>query len=83
MAIEPVELTALHCRNSCEHGCLQFFRPLLFLVLLPAGASLSQAIPTKAGVARKNNRGLYRVNQYRPRVDKRAVSAAQLSAASD
>ena len=54
-------------------------RPLLFLVLLPAGASLSQAIPMKASAARKNNRGLYRVNQYRPRISH--ILAAQKHAA--
>ena len=42
-------------------------RPLLYSILLPAGASLSQPIPIKARAACRNNRGLYRVNEYRPR----------------
>ena len=55
-------------------------RPLLCSVLLPAGAFLSQPAPMKARAARKNNRGLYRVNQYRPRIPN--MTAAQLHAAS-
>ena len=72
--------TALHVRSGCEHGSMQP-SPAPAVLGPPSGRGLfASTHPMKARAARKNNRGLYRVNQYRPRITN--MTAAQLHAAS-